>query len=298
MAALGDTRQHRHTFFVFSVLIAANLVLIVYNVAKSNTSSGGSQSNFQSNPISLQSILEEVAQDTGIPDGITKTASKTVRVYHHSAAFVGSTIQSSSHFVGHTTNKSLLAMVHAEDDVISFTASAVSLNTYIKPATPSRVPVIAPVSTVALVKAIAAVDPPAPVNTAAQEATVIKTITASPIPASDMTNTYAWGNCTWWAAIERARVDDPIPNTWGNAATWAERAAYDGYVVNHTPTPGSIMQTADAAGGLGHVAFVTSVDPDGTWHISEMNVLGLDRVDERAMSSATAAYYYFIHDKS
>jgi len=40
---------------------------------------------------------------------------------------------------------------------------------------------------------------------------------------------------------------------------------------------------------------VESVDPDGTWHISEMNVVGFDGVDYRAMPAAAAKGYSFIH---
>jgi hypothetical protein len=54
----------------------------------------------------------------------------------------------------------------------------------------------------------------------------------------------------------------------------------DGYTVKHTPAIGAIMQMANSAGGLGHVAYVTAIDPvTGQWKISEMNVKGLDVVD-------------------
>jgi len=109
---------------------------------------------------------------------------------------------------------------------------------------------------------------------------------------------YTWGNCTWWVSILRARLNDPIPNDWGNAATWAERATADGYVVDHNPTPGAIMQTPNSAGGLGHVALVQSVDANGTWHISEMNFIGLDKIDTRTEPAALAANYSFIHDRT
>lgn len=109
---------------------------------------------------------------------------------------------------------------------------------------------------------------------------------------------YDWGNCTWWAAIRRSQIGQPVPNSWGNAATWAERAAADGYLVDHTPEFGAIMQISNVDGGLGHVAFVEAVDPDGTWHISEMNVLGLDIVDNKALPASAAANYNFIHFKT
>ena len=37
-------------------------------------------------------------------------------------------------------------------------------------------------------------------------------------------NTYAWGNCTWWAYAMRRWANSPIPNTWGNANTWDDNA--------------------------------------------------------------------------
>ena len=46
-----------------------------------------------------------------------------------------------------------------------------------------------------------------------QAAESMSTITSFP---GDL---YAWGNCTWWVSIRRSQIDDPIPNTWGNAAT-------------------------------------------------------------------------------
>ncbi len=115
--------------------------------------------------------------------------------------------------------------------------------------------------------------------------------------ASDPSDLYDWGNCTYWAALRRKQIGESIPNTWGNAATWAIRAFLGGYKVDHTPTQYAIMQTPNAAKGLGHVAFVESVDPDGTWHISEMNVKGLDIIDDQSMSASAAANYSFIHDK-
>lgn len=110
-------------------------------------------------------------------------------------------------------------------------------------------------------------------------------------------NRYALGNCTYWVFARRSEVGKPIPNTWGNAATWAPRAAKDGYRVDHTPEKYAIMQTPNSAGGLGHVAFVEKVDPDGTWHISEMNVLGLYIMDTKEIPADRAKAYNFIHDK-
>ena len=107
---------------------------------------------------------------------------------------------------------------------------------------------------------------------------------------------YDYGECTYWAALRRIQINEPIPNTWGNAITWAQRARRDGYIVNHTPSYGAIMQDSNALGGLGHVAFVENVNPlSGSWTISEMNRVGWDELDQRTLSATAALKYNFIH---
>ena len=115
--------------------------------------------------------------------------------------------------------------------------------------------------------------------------------------AVSTTDLYEYGNCTYWAALLRQQVGKPIPNTWGNANTWALNALLGGYQIDHTPTPTAIMQTT--AGKLGHVAYVESVDPiTGAWTISEMNVKGFDIVDTQTLSASDAKNFSFIHDKA
>ncbi len=108
---------------------------------------------------------------------------------------------------------------------------------------------------------------------------------------------YDWGNCTWWASMRRSQIGEPIPNTWGNATTWAPRAQNDGYLVDHNPSYGAIMQISNVDFGLGHVAFVESVSADGSWAISEMNVKGLDVVDYKTLNLGAASRFNFIHEK-
>ncbi len=81
-------------------------------------------------------------------------------------------------------------------------------------------------------------------------------------------NGYDYGYCTWYVATQI-----PVPANWGNASTWAYYAALSGWRVSTTPTVGAIAQTALAAGGEGHVAIVTGVNPDGTITIRDMNGL-------------------------
>lgn len=94
----------------------------------------------------------------------------------------------------------------------------------------------------------------------------------------------------------RLWAGDPIPTSWGNANTWAERATADGYMVDHMPSVNAVFQTS--AGDLGHVAYVIRVDPTtGDWTISEMNAPHLNVVSQRTFSKDAAQYYAFIHDK-
>lgn len=107
---------------------------------------------------------------------------------------------------------------------------------------------------------------------------------------------YAWGNCTYWVFAQRLWAGDPIPATWGNANTWDDNSKLDGYVVDHTPSVNAIYQTD--SGDLGHVAYVTKVNPQtGEWTISEMNVKGLNIVSTRTYTKENAVYFNFIHDK-
>jgi surface antigen len=107
------------------------------------------------------------------------------------------------------------------------------------------------------------------------------------------TDTYFYGQCTYWAALRRQQTGKPIPNNWGNANTWALNAGHVGYTVDHIPAVGAIMQTT--AGQFGHVAFVESVSGDGGWTISEMNFKGWDVTDNRKLAAADANNYSFIH---
>jgi surface antigen len=81
-------------------------------------------------------------------------------------------------------------------------------------------------------------------------------------------NGYDYGYCTWYVATQV-----PVPANWGNASSWAYYAGLSGWNVSKTPAVGSIAQTAAAAGGEGHVAVVTGVNPDGSIQIKDMNGL-------------------------
>lgn len=76
-------------------------------------------------------------------------------------------------------------------------------------------------------------------------------------------NHFPWGYCTWWVASKRY-----VP--WnGNAWEWWGNARAYGYAEGQTPRPGAIMVTWESS--IGHVAYVESVNPDGSFSVSEMN---------------------------
>jgi LysM repeat protein len=76
-------------------------------------------------------------------------------------------------------------------------------------------------------------------------------------------NRFPWGYCTWWVASKRY-----IP--WnGNAWEWWANARAYGFAEGQTPRPGAIMVTWESS--VGHVAYVESVRPDGSFTVSEMN---------------------------
>jgi surface antigen len=80
-------------------------------------------------------------------------------------------------------------------------------------------------------------------------------------------NGYDYGYCTWYVAT---RVS--VPANWGNASTWDNLAPLAGWTVSNEPTVGGIGQTDNAAGGLGHVAYIEAVSEDGTMmKFSDMN---------------------------
>ena len=113
-------------------------------------------------------------------------------------------------------------------------------------------------------------------------------------------NRYSYGYCTWYAYNRRAELGRSVPSNLGNANTWAVRAAAAGYLVNRTPAVGAIMQNG---GGLGHVAVVEAIYPNGSIMVSEMNAhYGVDfdghqsgwgRISHRVVNNP--GDYNFIH---
>lgn len=100
-------------------------------------------------------------------------------------------------------------------------------------------------------------------------------------------NTYAPGNCTWYAKSMRP----DLPNNLGNANTWYDRARAQGWNVGLTPKKGAVATTT--AGWAGHVAYVIGVSLDGQYAtIKEMNYNGLYSMNTRTVHYTEFKYIY------
>jgi len=83
------------------------------------------------------------------------------------------------------------------------------------------------------------------------------------------------GWCTYYVATKRNV-------TWrGDAGFWYQNAAAAGYPVGQKPKAGAIMVTWESY--LGHVAYVESVNADGSWNVSEMNFVGFGVISTRTI---------------
>lgn len=112
-------------------------------------------------------------------------------------------------------------------------------------------------------------------------------------------NRYAYGNCTYYAYERRLQMGRPIGSFWGNASSWAYNARAAGLLVDNNPAVGAIMQNGGGYGGYGHVAIVESVNPDGSFRVSEMNAYynggGFNKVSYRDVPASSRYSYNFIH---
>ena len=100
-------------------------------------------------------------------------------------------------------------------------------------------------------------------------------------------NRFAFGNCTYYVYNRR-------PVTWqGDAWAWYGNAQALGFATGRSPRPGAIMVTWES--GYGHVAYVESVDVDGSWIVSEMNYVAFNAVDRRLIRPGGVPLIGFIY---
>jgi surface antigen len=104
---------------------------------------------------------------------------------------------------------------------------------------------------------------------------------------------YVDGQCTRYAWRQR----QDLPGNLGNAYTWDERAAAQGFPVDGAARQGDVAvweQWSNGAAQNGHVAYVEAVHGDGTITISEWN---WGRAYVRTVRRIAAAGLRFIHRK-
>jgi len=100
--------------------------------------------------------------------------------------------------------------------------------------------------------------------------------------AQAISNTYAYGYCTWY--VKEKRPD--LPNGLGNGGQWVANAAARGFATGTSP------RTHAVAEQTGHVAYVESVSGSSV-NISEMNYNGgIGKVHTRTVTASTFKYIY------
>ncbi|MNQ16051.1 N-acetylmuramoyl-L-alanine amidase sle1 precursor [compost metagenome] len=105
-----------------------------------------------------------------------------------------------------------------------------------------------------------------------------------------------YGQCTWYAWERRQAIGRPLPGmVLGNAYSWASTLGSAGYLVNHTPAVGAVLQTSSGGGGYGHVAIVESISANGDVTVSEMNFIGNNVVSSRTIPAGSAASFNYVH---
>jgi len=80
-------------------------------------------------------------------------------------------------------------------------------------------------------------------------------------PGQASVNSFGYHNCTLYVAYRLESEGVPDPGVLGFARDWASKASSKHILVDQTPAQGAIAQWNVAGGGLGHVAYVESVDP-------------------------------------
>ncbi|MCH3952155.1 MAG: phage tail tip lysozyme [Leuconostoc mesenteroides] len=116
--------------------------------------------------------------------------------------------------------------------------------------------------------------------------------------ATSSTNTYAFGQCTWYVYNRMQELGTPVENGLGNGADWAKNAKVKGYKTDSQPHVGwavSFSQGADGADATyGHVAVVEAISDDKKhFLVSECNVVssGSGTVSFRELTAGTAVTF-------
>ncbi|WP_273708944.1 phage tail tip lysozyme [Leuconostoc mesenteroides] len=116
--------------------------------------------------------------------------------------------------------------------------------------------------------------------------------------ATSSTNTYAFGQCTWYVYNRMQELGTPVENGLGNGADWGNNAKSKGYKTDSQPHVGwaiSFSQGADGADATyGHVAVVEAISDDKKhFLVSECNVVssGSGTVSFRELTTGTGVTF-------
>ncbi|WP_248574759.1 phage tail tip lysozyme [Leuconostoc sp. MTCC 10508] len=116
--------------------------------------------------------------------------------------------------------------------------------------------------------------------------------------ATSSTNTYAFGQCTWYVYNRMQELGTPVENGLGNGADWGKNAKAKGYKTDSQPHVGwavSFSQGADGADATyGHVAVVEAISDDKKhFLVSECNVVssGSGTVSFRELTAGTGVTF-------
>lgn len=116
--------------------------------------------------------------------------------------------------------------------------------------------------------------------------------------ATSSTNTYAFGQCTWYVYNRMQELGTPVENGLGNGADWYKNTKAKGYKTDNQPHVGwavSFSQGADGADATyGHVAVVEAIKDDGKhFLVSECNVVssGSGTVSFRELTAGTGVTF-------
>ena len=133
--------------------------------------------------------------------------------------------------------------------------------------------------------------PPRPAQPAAPRAAPVPPSAGAVAFQRPSGNHFAYGYCTWYVANKRS-----IP-WYGNAIEWWPNAAIYGYAEGQIPRVGAVMVTRESV-VYGHVAYVESVNGDGSWTVSEMNYRAWNVVDMRTIRPGQVPVVGFIYGKT
>lgn len=124
---------------------------------------------------------------------------------------------------------------------------------------------------------------------------LVKKIEYAVMPDPMEHNRYDEGQCTHYIFEQVKQDGHMIEKGWSDAKHWATNAEEDGYMVNAQPAEGAILQTE--RGELGHVAYIETVNDDGSIEISEMNFDEAYEITERTIDASDTDRYLYIHPK-